>query len=191
MRLNVGCGLDVRDGWINTDLSTSEWAPWADVLCDARRLEAWHGKCEVVLLSHVLHLFDYPDADLVLDECVACLAPEGKFVIVEPDIIGMWDRVRAHDNEDLLRSLIADHVEPSTSGKLLRWTVWHGTRRSLWSREQLIDRLRRRGLETYSYWETLTREMDALLDGIIEPFGTDDKVGRRYDESFVVLGVKP
>jgi SAM-dependent methyltransferase len=170
VRLNVGCGLDVRDGWVNIDTNWNRED--SDMLiADARDLTAWHGQCETVLLNHVLHLFDYTEAEKVLDECVACLAPGGELVIVDADIMGAiyW----AHECpgcDDHVADLVADEVEPTFEGKVLRWATWHGTRRSMWSLDSLADRLERRGLA-------------------VMPSAADKEwAGAREWESFVVVG---
>jgi SAM-dependent methyltransferase len=158
VKLNVGCGLDVREGWVNLDTEESVLGRGllpGLYIADARDLRMWHGQYETVLLNHVLHLFDYTDAEKVLDECVACLAPEGELVIVEADILVAFDTFMVSGETDWLWDVVADDVEPTTQGKLLRWATWHGTRRSMWSTESLIERLTRRGLtadETEPIW---------------------------------------
>lgn len=151
MNLNVGCGLDIRDGWLNVDVTG--WAEYPDgpavpvTIADARDLAAWHGMADTVLLSHVLHLFNYDAADGVLAECTACLAPGGQLVVVEADVLGV---VRYHPEVAL--GVVSADVEPTDAGRLLRWVSWHGTRRSLWSWESLIERLERLGLRTEVWW---------------------------------------
>jgi SAM-dependent methyltransferase len=181
IRLNVGCGLDVRDGWVNVDLGSWDYDPegpdadlgprlvlppgvlYADA---AEDLGEWHGRCETVLLNHVLHMLPYDQADVALDQCARCLAPGGELVIVEADVLGVIGGPRANWP---VAELVADDVEPTVQGKLLRWAVWHGTRRSLWSVESLIERLTRRGLEA--------DETEAIWG--------------REAESFAVFGARP
>lgn len=197
MRLNVGCGLDRRAGWTNVDLYTIPPAgPGEYEFGDARNLAAyWKDRCEVVLLNHVLHLFDYDDAERVLDECVACLKPGGRFVVVDVDVERVTRRVAGH-NRATLNMLAAVVPGSRTDGeRLLRWIVWHGTRRSLWSDVAIASRMRDRGLTPYWYGGAVSGLVDGLLDDIFtEESGTDPLGGHppipRPLESFVVVGVR-
>lgn len=184
MRLNVGCGEDVRPGWVNLDhLSYAPDRHRDDVEeGTALDLSRWKGQCEVVLLNHVLHLFDYDEADWVLAECVAALAPMGRLIVVEPDVLRVVRLVVAHDGPTLA---MLDRVVPGEAtcdGQVLRWIVWHGTRRSVWSPISLSDRLERLGVVPFAYIIDLAHVVDRLLEDV--PFG-------RVDESFVVVGVAP
>lgn len=169
MKLNVGCGLDVREGWVNVDVVAPAELPGSFALADARDLGAWFGHCELVLLNHVLHLFDYDDADRVLAQCAKCLEPGGELVIVDADVLG----VLVDDyplGPTVAEGLISTGVEPTAEGRVLRWVTWHGTRRSLWSYQSLAPRLEALGL-----WSEL---------------GDDEWADPRQAESFVVVGHK-
>lgn len=187
-KLNLGCGLDVREGWTNVDNDPlGSWPKMADGRVvhrlDARKLDLL-ADCsfDMVLVNHVLHLFDYDAADDVLDECVRVLDTEGLLVIVEADILDLL-RSDEYDSDvpAIMRTLIGD-VEPTYEGRLLRWATWHGTRRSMWCRVSLEERLMRRGLAVSSYWETPANLMDARLREA-RPLG-------RTEESFVIVGGK-
>ena len=197
MRLNVGCGLDVRPGWTNIDTGEAWWNSDMDVTYgDALHLESYYRRSEVVLLNHVLHLFDYDEAEKVLLECFLCLKPGGRFVVVDADVERVTRRVAAHHQETL--DMLAKVVPGSkTDGeRLLRWIVWHGTRRSLWSDVSIAMRMVDLGLTPYLYGNNVSHEVDSLLESIFpecEP-GTDHLNGHppipRPLESFVVVGVR-
>lgn len=181
MKLNLGCGHDLRAGWVNVDRDAHDMFGQYDFRRgDARNLAFPDEEFDVVLLNHVLHMCTYDDAEKVLDECVRVLAHPGELVIVEANVLGV---VRSFDNvpsrterkaRQMIGRLVCDDVELTEEGKLLRWVVWHGSRRSLWSYASLTDRLIRRGLSVM--WKPL-HEIAGLE--------------RREEESFVIVGVKP
>ncbi len=83
MRLNLGCGKDYREGWVNIDL----WAEKVDFRCDIRkRLPFDACAFEEIYASGVFCEIgpneEFRDA---LNECHRVLAPGGKITIIVPD----------------------------------------------------------------------------------------------------------
>lgn len=84
MRLNLGCGPDIRSGYVNvdfrqlrgvdvvTDLSVFPW-PFTD------------GSAEEILLLDFLEHFPYRMTQTILLECYRVLTPNGELVIQVPD----------------------------------------------------------------------------------------------------------
>ena len=66
LKLHVGCGPKLKQGWINVDLVDG-----ADIALDLRRpLPFADGSCEIVYAEHFFEHLDYPnDADAFLSEC--------------------------------------------------------------------------------------------------------------------------
>lgn len=148
MKLNVGCGLDVREGWCNIDIDPA-LLKGPVRYGNALHLGRWEKVCDTVLLNHVLHQFDYDGAEKVLDECVAALSWKGSLIVVEADVLEvayLAREVPGVDTVEAVLGLIGDDIEPTPEGKLLRWMTWHGTRRSMWCIDSLTERLARRGL---------------------------------------------
>jgi SAM-dependent methyltransferase len=180
-RLNLGCGLDLRHGWVNVDrefpdLGTGDYEFRRG---DARDLAFPGDEFDVVLLNHVLHLFTYDVAEAVLDECVRVLAPGGELVIVDADVlrvIGLYgyDAIEFGPHRAQVPDWlpVAVETESTDEGRLLRWAIWHGTRLSLWSYGMLAERLLLRGV-------SVTRSPSKPIT-----------IGRE-NESFTIVGVKP
>lgn len=84
MKLNVGCGKDVRPGYVNVDLHS---APDLDVQCDLSLLPwPWaDGQAEEVMMLDFLEHFPYAKTDEMLVECWRVLEPGGKLIIQVPD----------------------------------------------------------------------------------------------------------
>ena len=81
MKLNLGCGHDVREGWVNADVSP----------CDSRVLyvnldkpfpDGWWRACEEIVMQDVLEHLDDPEG--CLENCAACLQPAGVLKVRGP-----------------------------------------------------------------------------------------------------------
>jgi SAM-dependent methyltransferase len=81
MKLNLGCGYNIRQGWLNLDRNAT---PGVDVVCnlDSENLPFDTNTFSVVLASHVLEHVD--DLNRVMKEIYRVLKPGGKAVIVFP-----------------------------------------------------------------------------------------------------------
>lgn len=89
-KLNLGCGPDHMDGWVNYD-SAEEENP--DVLGDVRELSMYaDGSIDEIFASHILEHIDVRVP--VLEEWARVLRPGGRITIAVPDIIATYFAVR-------------------------------------------------------------------------------------------------
>jgi len=83
MKLNLGCGRDVKEDYVNVDfnpranvmpvnLSVLPW-PWSD------------DSAEEILMLDILEHFSYRMTDKILTECWRVLKPQGKLIVQVPD----------------------------------------------------------------------------------------------------------
>jgi predicted SAM-dependent methyltransferase len=115
IKLNLGCGLDTPETWINIDGSWNAWfakfpvikrvlnvlhllpkkqadIPWSkDILVhDVRKgLPFSNNSVDVVYSSHLFEHLYHDDAKKLLMECMRVLRPEGVLRIVVPDFRAM------------------------------------------------------------------------------------------------------
>jgi predicted SAM-dependent methyltransferase len=83
VRLNLGCGADVRPDYINVDKFPAN----ADVIqADLPTLPFPDCHADEVLLSHVLEHFGYAEGEQLCREIARVLKPGGTAVIEVPDI---------------------------------------------------------------------------------------------------------
>jgi predicted SAM-dependent methyltransferase len=85
LNVSIGCGWDVREGWLNTDygpnrldvvfLDACKPMPFADATVD--RYYAEH------MIEHV----PVPGAEMMLRECLRTLKPGGRIRLVTPDLV--------------------------------------------------------------------------------------------------------
>lgn len=82
LKLHLGCGSKVKEGWVNVDMRSS-----ADVRLDlSRRLPFGSGSVAIVYSEHFLEHIDYPEsAYRFLAECFRVLKPGGVFSVGVPD----------------------------------------------------------------------------------------------------------
>lgn len=80
VRVNIGCGRDIRDGWVNCDLFPGDGV---DVVLDAsKRLPFQDCSVRMIHMSHVMeHILNWED---LVYECHRVLKPGGTLEIVVP-----------------------------------------------------------------------------------------------------------
>ncbi|HVL39364.1 MAG TPA: methyltransferase domain-containing protein [Fimbriimonadaceae bacterium] len=82
-RLNLGCGSDLRDGWINVDKHAAHPSV---VQADLPVLPFESDYADEIVLSHVLEHFGYRDGLVLCREIHRVLKPGGRAEIEVPDI---------------------------------------------------------------------------------------------------------
>jgi len=82
LKLNIGCGPNRKEGWINIDLS-----PGAELALDMReRIRFPDGSAIIIYSEHFFDCLDYPEeAQHFLRECLRVLEPSGIFRVGVPD----------------------------------------------------------------------------------------------------------
>jgi predicted SAM-dependent methyltransferase len=82
LRLNIGCGPNHKEGWVNIDLS-----PEADLSLDMReRIPLSNDSAVIIYSEHFFEHLDYPgDATRFLRDCLRVLEPRGLFRVGVPD----------------------------------------------------------------------------------------------------------
>ncbi len=152
MKVNLGCGPH----WGTVLDTTWEHADLIDYgqpfVMDLSRPETWPADLdgiELAVIHHTLHMLTPDDARACLAAIRGRSVPGAVLRIGERSI---WNGLRAHAaGGEWLHDVVADDVEPTLDGKLLRWLTWHGTVRSLWSHDSLEDALHRTGWANTSW----------------------------------------
>src|SRR5437773_6311802 len=93
LRVHLGCGSDIKSGWVNIDLTgnppviTKGAAPGAIFINhDLRRgLPLERGTCAMIYSSHFFEHLSYGDAVALLRECRRTLQPGGVFRAALPN----------------------------------------------------------------------------------------------------------
>ncbi|MEO8435107.1 MAG: methyltransferase domain-containing protein [Pyrinomonadaceae bacterium] len=126
LKLNLGCGTDVKPGWVNIDLAL-ESPPVFDpnslpatifINHDLRRgIPLAKESCEVIYSSHFFEHVEYREALKLMRECYQLLKPGGIFRISLPDFKSACAAYLRNDRGyfDLVDvDLFLPEVEPGT-----------------------------------------------------------------------------
>ncbi len=81
-KLNIGCGSDIKPGWINLDIRQ---LPGVDLVCDARKLPMDDGSVDEIEAAAVLEHFWWSETEAVLREWARALKPGGFLTVSVPD----------------------------------------------------------------------------------------------------------
>lgn len=90
LKLNIGCGGDIRDGWLNIDAIDNNGV---DVIADVTDLSMFPDECSVVVENnHIIEHISYRDTLVVLKEWIRLLKIGGEFILRCPDVGKMCQR---------------------------------------------------------------------------------------------------
>lgn len=88
MKLNVGCGKRILDGWFNCDVARDPEAEKdPDLLCDAKSIPLDDNCADVLQAIHLFEHFHRWDAETVLKEWHRLLKPGGRLILELPNLV--------------------------------------------------------------------------------------------------------
>lgn len=113
LRLNLGCGDKILEGYVNVDVAPSRAGKKPDVLCDLRKLEPFDDdSVDEVLSVHVVEHFHRWEILNVLKEWVRVLKPGGKMIIECPNLLSACQEI------------VNDAAGKTGPGKAAQRTMW-------------------------------------------------------------------
>ena len=87
VRLNLGCGDKILDGYVNVDVVEARAGKRPDVICDLRALTAFDDDtADEVMAIHVVEHFWRWEVEAVLSEWIRVLKPGGQLVLECPNL---------------------------------------------------------------------------------------------------------
>lgn len=87
MKLHLGCGKHVLDGWINIDAAASRGGKPPDIIADLRKIPMPDGCADTAMAIHVIEHFYRWEVPAVLAEWRRLLCPGGILVLECPDVL--------------------------------------------------------------------------------------------------------
>lgn len=84
-KMNLGCGPDILDGFVNVDMISAPGVQYWD--CRNEVPKKWKGTFDFVLVNHVLCTMNYGDVKLTLQGILEILKPGGRVEIIDVDIL--------------------------------------------------------------------------------------------------------
>jgi len=97
MKLNIGSGEDVMDGFINYDLHAQR----ADVRGDAKVLPFKNNSISEIVSLHLIEHLDFHAGLVFLKEAYRILEPGGAFYIETPDLRALCEKVISVSEEEI------------------------------------------------------------------------------------------
>lgn len=102
MRINVGCGRMVLDGWTNCDVQVSPKAPRPpEILCDAKSIPLEDGCADEVMALHLIEHFYLWEVGEALSEWRRLLKVGGKLTLELPNLEAACKNLLAGMNDQM------------------------------------------------------------------------------------------
>ena len=84
LKLNLGCGRNIKPGWVNVDFAEREHK--LDVVCDLSKEFPFEEKsCSYIYSEHLIEHLTWLDGRMLLEKCFNALSLGGVLRIVFPD----------------------------------------------------------------------------------------------------------
>lgn len=125
LKLHLGCGPDIRSGWVNIDLNTARLATPFEQRTDGtiyinydlrQGLPLQSECCSFIYSSHFFEHLEYECGVKLMEDCFRATEKGGTFRIVLPDMRALFKAYLGNDRDffKLLDPLIAPETEPRT-----------------------------------------------------------------------------
>lgn len=116
MKLNLGCGDKILEGYVNVDVAESRAGKRPDVLCDLRVLAPFEENCADEILSvHVVEHFWRWEVVGILKEWLRVLKPGGRMVLECPNLQSACEAFLANPEV---------HAGPGAGGQRTMWVFY-------------------------------------------------------------------
>jgi ubiquinone/menaquinone biosynthesis C-methylase UbiE len=87
VKLNLGCGDKILDGYVNVDVANERSGKQPDIICDVRNLNSFTDSyADEILAVHVVEHFWRWEVVQILKEWVRVLKPGGKMILECPNL---------------------------------------------------------------------------------------------------------
>ena len=91
LKLHIGCGVHVLEGWLNTDFVRSREVLYLDA---TRPFPFGDSRFDYVYSEHMIEHITFPQGQHLLKECSRVLKPRGKIRVATPDLMFLFDLCR-------------------------------------------------------------------------------------------------
>jgi SAM-dependent methyltransferase len=191
LKVHLGCGAEVRAGWVNIDLGFGFWSGRIKrpaqggirIRHDLRRgLPIEHESCEIIYSSHFFEHLEYRYGMRLMRDCYRALQPAGVFRMAMPNFRGLFEAY-LRDDYDYVRLIDISEAQPDVERgteslvDYVNYGVYQfGEHRCIYDERKLkliLERIGFRSVYSSSYRQGL------------DP---DDPIRRRY--SFYIEAVK-
>lgn len=141
-RMNVGCGRDLKPGWLNVDARPLEPDSDSFLCCELLLINRYieDSSVEELLAQDILEHFSWRHLDTLLQRLVVTLAPGGTLTVQSPDFDSIIDAYRSGElsHSAAQRLIYGDQTYPQN------------VHRNIWGLRVAEERLRAAGLTVQS-----------------------------------------
>lgn len=163
MKINIGCGPDIKLGWVNTDVvELPNNVQYWDVIQPARK--EWLGVFDFALVNHTLCLLSYDEVDIALQNIKQVLKDGGTLEVIDMDTLKAFFNFKNMDVEGFVGH------SGSIDEMLCKHLVGYG-RKSIYTDESMVEKLEKAGFNNVQIKK-------------------DSKYDLRPKESLIVRGIK-
>ena len=100
IKLNLGCGDKILEGYINVDVVESRAGKSPDIICELSDLKIFpNDYADEVMAIHVVEHFWRWEIENVLKEWIRVLKPGGKMILECPNLISVCKNILKFDKE--------------------------------------------------------------------------------------------
>jgi len=163
LKLHLGCGSDIRAGWINIDMYLAPWGPATPdsngnstvIRHDLRRgLPLEKESCDFIYSSHFFEHLEYEHGLRLMQDCYRILRPGGIFRLALPNFKALFNAYLREDKEyfeliDIFEALPAVESGTNTLLDYVNYGAYqNGEHRCMYDEEKLILVLKRIGFSS-------------------------------------------
>ena len=113
IKINLGCGDKILDGYVNVDVVNQRAGKVPDVICDIKKLDKFDSNyADEVMAIHVVEHFDRWEIVEILREWVRILKPGGKLILECPNL------------ESACKEFLKDPINNAKSNQHGQRTMW-------------------------------------------------------------------
>jgi len=142
MKINLGCGKDIKSGFVNVDFEKRDNALVDHVADLSKKIPFEDSSVEFIYSSHLIEHLDWVDGGNFIKECFRCLKHDGKIRVLLPDYRKIFKAYTERDDDffklfydhlnnvdyPYYKSLVEDPESILTSRKKSPPPLWHTNR---------------------------------------------------------------
>jgi predicted SAM-dependent methyltransferase len=123
IKLNLGCGDKILDGYVNVDVVQERAGRHPDVNCDIRKLDVFSDEyCDEILAVHVVEHFWRWEVEAVIKEWIRVLKPGGRMILECPNLMTACEEFLRDMRVTGLKPFSKESKTPSLSYKKINYS---------------------------------------------------------------------
>ena len=153
-KLHIGCGTNLIDGWLNTDLYPRNTKA---VRLNAFKMDAIPDKSfDYVYSEHMIEHLTYTQAEIMIKECSRILKPGGKIRIATPDmqfLLDLMNPEKTQVQKDYINYITEKDIKSNIYSDcfVINNFFYNYTHRFIFSKEILQKLLSDNGFNTFEF----------------------------------------